>query len=52
MESIRKRLAALSLAALTVLSVPAVSFADESMGTKGDVKYREAYRRKTNICRF
>ena len=37
MESIRKRLAALSLAALTVLSVPAVSFADESMGTKGDV---------------
>ena len=37
MESIRKRLAALSLAALTALSVPSVSFADESTGIKGDV---------------
>ena len=37
MESIRKRLAALSLAAVTALAVPMAALADDDMGLKGDV---------------
>jgi GH24 family phage-related lysozyme (muramidase) len=37
MESIRRRLAALSMAALTAFAVPTAAFADDGMGLKGDV---------------